>query len=106
MSVEVRIPKEITEYKEKILLGMSVRQLVCFSSAVIIAIGSYFLYTKLLGINNSTAGDIVLIEIIPLMMLGFFKKMDCRLKNILYYFLGINLENLKGSILPNYYLKL
>ena len=41
MSVEVRIPKEITEYQEKIMFGLSVRQLVCSLIAIVISVPSY-----------------------------------------------------------------
>ena len=30
ISIEVRVPKEINEYKEKILFGLSIRQLFSF----------------------------------------------------------------------------
>ena len=44
ISLEVRVPKEITEYKEKILFGLSIRQLFSFIFAIgISVIGELFL---------------------------------------------------------------
>lgn len=40
MAIEVDIPMEIENYKEKIIFGMSLRQLVCFSSAVVAGVGA------------------------------------------------------------------
>lgn len=72
MSIEVRVPKEITEYKEKILFGLSIRQLICFGSAITLGIGSYYFISKY--INQNLASYIVILETIPLFALGFFKK--------------------------------
>lgn len=74
MSVEVRIPKEITEYKEKVLFGLSIRQLVCFGAAIAISIGSYLLLTKVLGISMDVASYVIIIEALPLMAIGFIRK--------------------------------
>lgn len=38
MAISVPIPKEITEYEEKIMFGLSLRKLVCFSSAVVLGV--------------------------------------------------------------------
>lgn len=51
MAISVPIPKEITEYEEKIMFGLSLRKLVCFSSAVVLGVGTYFLCTKVLGLT-------------------------------------------------------
>ncbi len=72
MSIEVRVPKEITEYKEKILFGLTVRQLLCFVSAIILGVASYFLISRYLG--TQTAGYVVILEVIPIFAAGFFKK--------------------------------
>ncbi len=74
MAISVPIPKEITEYEEKIMFGMSLRKLVCFASAVVLSVVTYFLCTKLLGLTMDTASYIIIIEAMPLMALGFIKK--------------------------------
>ena len=40
---EVRMPREIKAYKEKIVLGMTTRQLICNGIAVVICVPSYIL---------------------------------------------------------------
>lgn len=72
--ISVPIPKEITEYEEKIMFGMSLRKLICFSTAIIISIGTYFLCTKVLGLSMDTASYIIIIEVMPLLASGFIKK--------------------------------
>lgn len=92
MSIEVRIPKEITEYKEKILFGLTIRQLLCFISAIILGLVSYFLVSRYLG--TQTAGYVVIIEVLPIFAAGFFKKdgftFEKYLKLILRHKLGQN----------------
>lgn len=74
MAISVPIPKEITEYEEKIMFGLSIRKLVCFSLAVVLGIGTYFLCTKVFGLTMDTTSYIIIIEALPLMALGFIKK--------------------------------
>lgn len=62
MAISVPIPKEITEYEEKIMFGLSLRKLVCFSSAVVLGVGTYFLCTKVLGLTMDTASYIIIAE--------------------------------------------
>lgn len=70
--LEVRIPKEITEYTEKIIFGLSGRQLLCLTLALVIGISSYALFTNLF--NKEMASYLVIIEALPLFALGFIKK--------------------------------
>lgn len=70
--IEVRIPKEITEYKEKILLGMSLRQLICFAIAIATSFGAFFLLKGMFSF--STLGTIIMIINIPTIAVGFLKK--------------------------------
>ena len=74
MAVSVSIPKEITEYEEKIMFGLSLRKLACFSAAVVLGIGTYFLCTKVFNLSMDAASYIVIFEAMPLMAFGFIKK--------------------------------
>lgn len=71
MSVEVRIPKEITDYKEKILLGMSIRQLICSVISGAIGIILFLLLKSIFGMN--VTGYIVIIAVMPILAIGFIK---------------------------------
>lgn len=92
MSIEVRIPKEITEYKEKILFGLTIRQLLCFIFAIVLGLGSYFLVSRFAG--TQMAGYVVIIEVLPIFATGFFKKngftFEKYMKLILKHKLGQN----------------
>ncbi len=42
MAIEIKINKEINNYKENIFFGLTLRQFVCSAAAVAIAVGAYF----------------------------------------------------------------
>lgn len=73
MSIRVNVYKEISEYKEKILFGMSIRQLLCFSIAILLAVASYFICTYILGLSMDATSYIIIAEAIPIMAIGFIK---------------------------------
>lgn len=74
MAIEVDIPVEIDDYKEKLIFNMSLRQLGCFSTAVVLGVGSYFLCTKTLGLSMDTTSYVIIAEALPFMALGFIQK--------------------------------
>ena len=71
--IEVRIPKEITEYKEKVIFGLSIRQLIFFTLTIILSLSSYFILTKKLGLSMDSASYVIIIESLPLLAIGFIK---------------------------------
>jgi hypothetical protein len=73
MALETRIPKEITEYREKVLFGLSLRQLICFSLAMVLCGTTYFLMTYMLHLNKDLVGYIVIFEAVPLLAVGFVR---------------------------------
>ena len=74
MSLSVKIPKEIREYQEKIIFGLSLRQLLCTSLAVILALATYWLGIYVFAYQRSVVEYLVIAQSIPLMAIGFFKK--------------------------------
>jgi hypothetical protein len=70
----VFVPKEINAYKEKILFNLSLRKLICSILGIIVAIGTYFLCTKVIGMTMDMASYIIILEAIPLMAIGFIQK--------------------------------
>jgi hypothetical protein len=73
MAISVPVPKEITEYEEKILFGLSRRKLLCFLSAAALGTGTCLLCTKAAGLTTETAGYLAIAEALPLMALGFIR---------------------------------
>lgn len=71
--IEVRIPKEITEYKEKVIFGLSIRQLIFFTLTIILSIGSYFIMTKKLGLTMDSASYVIIFQSLPLLAVGFIR---------------------------------
>lgn len=69
--IEIKIPKEITEYKEKFLFGLTVRQCVSVAAALGVAIPLYIFGKDSLGADM--AGWLVLLVIVPIFGFGFFK---------------------------------
>lgn len=74
MAIEVDVPVEIDDYKEKLIFNMSLRQLGCFSAAVVLGVGSYFLCTKTMGLSMDATSYVIIAEALPLMALGFIQK--------------------------------
>ena len=68
--IEVKIPKEIRQYKESIFFGLSARQFFCSVIAILIAAGVYLLLGKVIGKESASWLCIVLAA--PAAMAGFF----------------------------------
>ena len=105
MSIEVRVPEEIADYKESIIAGLSIRQLVCGGIALLCGIPTFLL---LKNINSDLATYATMIVTIPAFCLGFIKKdgynFETFLKIKLYAFLSKNQRgyetNIEKNILP------
>ncbi|MDD4565856.1 MAG: PrgI family protein [Eubacteriales bacterium] len=83
--IEVRIPKEVREYQEKWLLGMTKRQLTCCLLALVVNVPLYFFLQQHLG--DELAGWAIVITSAPFILVGFYK------------YNGMNVEKLALCIL-------
>lgn len=68
--IEIRIPKEIRTYKEKLFFGLNLRQLVCTLIAIIINVPLYWFGRNMVG--SDTASWIVIFIAMPLFLVGYF----------------------------------
>ena len=70
----VKIPNDINDYEEKIFKGLSSKQIIFF----IIAVCTGFLIFALLGLVLKLPGEIVsfiiMFSVIPIFLIGFFRK--------------------------------
>ena len=106
MTIRVMIPKEITEYQEKILFGLSIRQLGFLSLTIALGIGTHLLCTVLLGLTNDITGNLILIEALPLMALGFVKNKNMPLEKYIALYvrhaIGTNKLSYKTALTIDY----
>ncbi len=70
--INVKIPKEIREYKEKIFLGLTMRQILASVLALLICIPTYLFGIKYL--NEDLISWIIILIAIPFGAIGFYKK--------------------------------
>ena len=70
--IEVKIPKEITEYSEKIIFGLSLRQMVVVGLGIPTIIGTFIFSKTYLG--EDFASYVVMLVCIPFFSVGFVKK--------------------------------
>lgn len=68
--IEIRIPKEIRTYKEKLFFGMNLRQTICTVIVLGINVPLYYFGRQYLG--DDLTSWIVLLTSLPLFSIGFF----------------------------------
>lgn len=79
--INIRIPKELTEYKSKVIFGLTGRQLVCFGIAMVIGVPVYFAARTYLG---STIASYILIAVsMPCFAFAVIKKNELPLEKYL-----------------------
>jgi len=68
--MEVRINKEVRNYQESVLFGLSLRQLVFALLAVLVAVGVYFGLRNIIGTGE--IGWVCILAAFPFALGGFF----------------------------------
>lgn len=68
--IEIKIPKEINEYKEKFLFGLTVRQFVSVAVALVICVPSFIFGKNVLG--EDLMSWIIILIAVPIFGYGFF----------------------------------
>ena len=56
----VSVPKDLTKVKNKVVLNLTKRQLICLSAAAAIGLPFYFLTRELIGTTNAATGMVLL----------------------------------------------
>ena len=69
--IEIKIPKEIRDYKEKFLFGLTVRQFIFLAAALAICVPLYVFGKDYLG--SDIVSWIIIIVAIPILAFGFFR---------------------------------
>lgn len=87
--IDIRIPKEIRNYKEKIYAGLNLRQLICVGLAICINVPLYWYGRKILG--DDLASWLVMVTAVPLMSIGFIKYNGMSFEELLIAILNFEL---------------
>lgn len=72
--IEIRIPKEIKNYREKLFFGLTLRQCICAGTALLICVPLYIWGSKFF--SQEVISWLVVIIAAPLMLAGFFRYND------------------------------
>ena len=73
MSLETRIPKEINDYREKLVFGLSTRQLASVGVAVaVVGVTALFMH-YVAGIDLRVIEYVLILEAMPIVAVGFLR---------------------------------
>lgn len=102
MSIEVRVPEEIKDYKESIIAGLSIRQLLCGGVALLTAVPTFLL---LRNVDQDLATYVTMAVVAPTFCIGFIKKdgynFETYLKIKLHSFFGKNRRVYETDVTEN-----
>lgn len=74
MAVEVKVPKDIKEYREKVIAGMTLKQLLCLSIAAGVNIVISLIFIAWLKIPMEITSWLMILSSIPIVSFGWFKR--------------------------------
>lgn len=86
--IEIRIPKEIKNYREKLFFGLTLRQCICAGAALLICVPLYIFGNKFLP--QEAVSWLVVIIAAPLMLAGFFRYNDMNFEQFAVEFFYFN----------------
>ena len=89
--IEIKIPKEISEYKGRLMFGLTVRQLLSLAAALAVCVPLYIFGSDLIG--DDLIGWIIILIAAPILAFGFLK------------FNGMNFEHIAGIILRQQFIE-
>ena len=83
------VPKDLTKVKNKVVLNLTKRQLVCLSVAAAVGLPFYFLSRNLIGTSNAATGMVLLM--LPAFMFAMYEKDGLPLEKILWNIVTVKL---------------
>jgi len=81
----VSVPKDLTKVKSKVLFGLTKRQLVCFSPAVLIGVPLFFLLKGSAG--TTTAAFVMILVMLPFFLLAMYERNGLTLEVLAGHFI-------------------
>ena len=87
----VSVPKDLTKVKNKVVLNLTKRQLVCLSAAAAIGLPFYFLTRGAIGTSNAATGMVLLM--LPAFLFAMYEKDGLPLEKILWNVITVKFLN-------------
>lgn len=81
MAQYVEIPKDFYEIKQKVVLGLTKRQAICFGGGGALGIGTYFLTKNCIGTNAATY--VLAVVAAPAIVFGCYQKNGLYLEQVI-----------------------
>lgn len=69
--IEIRINRDPREYKDKVIAGLTIRQIICVAIMLVLNIPIYIFGNRYM--NKDVVGYILILVSIPLVLIGFFE---------------------------------
>ena len=90
----VSVPKDLTKVKNKVVLNLTKRQIICLAIAAAIGLPFYFLTRGYIGTSNAATGMVVLM--LPAFLFAMYEKDGMPLEKVLWNI--INVKFLKPAV--------
>ena len=86
----VSVPKDLTKIKNKVVLNLTKRQLICLVAAAAVGLPFYFLTKNYIGTSNAATGMVVLM--LPAFLFAMYEKDGMPLEKILWNIINVKLK--------------
>lgn len=87
----VSVPKDLTKVKNKVVLNLTKRQIICLSVAAAIGLPFYFLTRSVIGTSNAATGMVLLM--LPAFLFAMYEKDGLPLEKILWNIITVKILN-------------
>lgn len=86
----VSVPKDLTKIKNKVVLNLTKRQIVCLVIAAAVGLPFYFLTKKYIGTSNAATGMVLLM--LPAFLFAMYEKDGMPLEKVLLNIINVKLK--------------
>lgn len=86
----VSVPKDLTKIKNKVVLNLTKRQLVCLVVAAAVGLPFYFLTKKYIGTSNAATGMVLFM--LPAFLFAMYEKDGMPLEKVLYNIINVKFK--------------
>ena len=81
MAAYISVPRDLSKVKSKLLFNLTKRQLICFGSAALLGVPTFFLLRKPIGVSAATI--VMMVIMMPLFFLAMYERNGQPLEKIL-----------------------